>query len=129
MFSSDTLQIMFKRRRAGPGQNNDVILGRAALAVNPKLGVLYTTGYAVNGPSVGRNLRDATTILLRKLIQIEELSRAAKLELDRRQSDWPARRAGSCGYRRPRRLRRRPGRRPRRWTGVGPAAGRSEIRH
>jgi CheY-like chemotaxis protein len=69
-----------------PGQINGVMLGRAALAVKPDLGVLYTTGYAINSPSVGHHLRDASTILLRKPIRIEELSRALRLALDQRPS-------------------------------------------
>lgn len=69
-----------------PGQINGVMLGRAALAVKPDLGVLYATGYAINSPGIGHHLRDATTILLRKPIQIEELSRALRLALDRRRS-------------------------------------------
>jgi len=69
-----------------PGEINGVMLARAALARKPDLCVLYTTGYASNNPVIGCHLQEPTTILLRKPIQIEELSRALRLALDQRQS-------------------------------------------
>lgn len=67
-----------------PGETNGVMLGRAALAANPDLRVIYTTGYTADSPAIGQGLQDATTILLRKPVQIEELSRALRSALERR---------------------------------------------
>ncbi len=66
-----------------PGETNGVMLGRAALAANPKLRVIYTTGYAAGSPAIGHP-EDSTTILLRKPVQVEELSRALRSALEQR---------------------------------------------
>lgn len=67
-----------------PGEPNGVLLGRTALAANPNLRVIYTTGYAADSPAVAEHLHDAATILLRKPVQVEELSQALRSALERR---------------------------------------------
>jgi len=67
-----------------PGETNGVVLGRAALAANPSLRVIYTTGYALDSLAIGQQLQDATTVLLRKPVQVEELSQALRSVLERR---------------------------------------------
>jgi signal transduction histidine kinase len=65
-----------------PGETNGVMLGREALAAYPDLRVIYTTGYAVESPAIRQHLRDATTVLLHKPVQVEELSQALRSVLE-----------------------------------------------
>jgi PAS domain S-box-containing protein len=67
-----------------PGETNGVMLGREALAANPDLRVIYTTGCAVDSSAIGQRLQDATTILLHKPVQVEALSQALRSVLERR---------------------------------------------
>ena len=67
-----------------PGETNGVMLGREALAAYPDLRVIYTTGYAVESPSIRQHLQDATTVLLYKPVEVEELSQALRSVLERR---------------------------------------------
>ncbi len=66
-----------------PGDTDGVALGREALAANPDLRVIYTTGYAIDSPAVSQHLQDATTILLHKPVQVEALSQALRSVLER----------------------------------------------
>lgn len=65
-----------------PGETNGVMLGRAALAAHPDLRVIYTTGYAADSLDI-EEARQDTTVILRKPVQVEELSRAVRAALDR----------------------------------------------
>jgi CheY-like chemotaxis protein len=67
-----------------PGETNGVMLGREALAAHPDLRVIYTTGYAIESPSIRQHLQDATTVLLYKPVEVEELSQALRSVLERR---------------------------------------------
>jgi len=67
-----------------PGKTNGLMLGQAARAANPALRVIYTTGYAAESLAGEPEPQDATTVLLRKPVQIEELSRALRAVLERR---------------------------------------------
>jgi signal transduction histidine kinase/ActR/RegA family two-component response regulator len=67
-----------------PGGTNGVMLGREALARNPDLRVVYTTGYAVDSPAIEQHLQDTTTILLHKPVQVEALSQVLRSVLERR---------------------------------------------
>ena len=65
-----------------PGELDGVMLGRKALAAYPQLRVVHTTGYAADNPVLGR-LDESVSILLRKPVQIEELSRALRSAMER----------------------------------------------
>lgn len=60
-----------------PGELDGVMLGRAARAAHPDLRVVHTTGYAADNPLLGV-VDESVSSLLRKPVQIEELSRALR---------------------------------------------------
>jgi signal transduction histidine kinase/FixJ family two-component response regulator len=68
-----------------PGETNGVQLGEAALARDPTLALLLTTGYAAESLA-GRTGPIAAARILRKPVDPDTLARALRQELDRRRA-------------------------------------------